>query len=953
MTDPTRWPILVAALLFCLAAAGCVQPSFEPGGLNVWAVSGSHTVAMNGTVRRETNCYSHQDKRISLRAARNETVACQLVVSAQERPLARVTLTIGQLSDKTTTLPSETVRAYRPHYVRTTREPSWQMIRQNIVPSTEPHADILVPLNAPKGGQPFDVAANSCLPVWIDVAIDASVAPGVYTSKIEIASDGTIVDQLQLQVQVLPLTLPNEMVCPIHLGVDLPKLLAHHLEREGRPYAPAGLVDGDPMAEQVRGVLDGTLRMVHAHGCSPFLTGIAPAISLEASGQLRLAWETYDRTVSSYLDGSAYPDGRGGSAWPMPVTASFPLPASYGGANSPAYGVAFQECLKQCLEHFRQKGWLDRHFVWTAPPVRAEPEPANTVLSFGTAVRQASPSLRLLTTSIPQSMKPFGWLSHEFDPALSNVVSIWAPPAQFYDEPTMKKCQAMGKSAWMLVEHPPFSPSFDIGTPEVDPRALAWQAYRYKIQGILVPTINDWPETPVSTVVAGGGSWLVYPGKPFGILGAVPSVRLKQLRRGLQDVAYLSLLKGIDKGRTADTIAKALFRYGGTAAYGDHYADGVQWPWASDPDLWDLARRLTADRILRIQGGAPGDKDAEFVQTVEWRRFIDGACKVRIYCEGVRVRSLDPSSSGGEAEVVLHLVVRNDKPEPITGRLRFGKLPVGWRAVANDLPVEALPSLARAKVSLVARASAIGTNELGIAYIPVVFDGGRQGQVEIRARLTQVTARGLERPVVVDGDLSDWPPGIRNVAGDFIVIAGQDPLLAGREPTGRATQQTVVFTGFDSQHLYLAFNCREDKPDSLPATSSNFVRYEGLLPMDGDLLEVLIDPTNAGTGQPIDVYHLVIRPTGAAFAERGVSTDTWGTSRHWPAEVRVAAARQERGWTAELSIPLSAFGREARSIKRWAINFGRYQPRLGQYSSWSGARRYLYNTRSFGNLRWP
>ena len=105
---------------------------------------------------------------------------------------------------------------------------------------------------------------------------------------------------------------------------------------------------------------------------------------------------------------------------------------------------------------------------------------------------------------------------------------------------------------------------------------------------------------------------------------------------------------------------------------------------------------------------------------------------------------------------------------------------------------------------------------------------------------------------------------------------------------------------------------------------------------------------------PIDVYHIIIRPTGATLVERGINTETgWGTARYWPAEVRVAPARQSRAWTVEVSIPLNAFDPADRSSKRWAINFGRFQPRLGEYSSWSGARRYLYNTRSFGNLQWP
>ena len=505
----------------------------------------------------------------------------------------------------------------------------------------------------------------------------------------------------------------------------------------------------------------------------------------------------------------------------------------------------------------------------------------------------------------------------------------------------------------MIPGRPPFSPSLSLCAPPVDPRAMAWQAFRYGMDGIVVPRANDWPDRPSASVMPADAAWLIWPGKPFGVAGPIPSIRLKRLRRGLQDVEYLRALKRLGDGEMADKIARALFHCGGSAAYEDHFADGCQWPWTADPELWDLARRLVADRIAQLKGQARPDENRRLARAVEWRRFVDGACKLRVYCEGVRVRSSD-DASGGSADIEFYVVIRNDRLEVVTGQVRFGKLPVGWQPVAGDRPVKDLPSLGRARMSLVARATSIGTNDVGIAYVPIVFDAGPAGTVEILARLPQLTAMRLRQPVAIDGDLSDWPAGLRNVAGDFIEVAGQDPTLAGREPTGRARQQTLVFVGVDDRRLYFAFNCREDRLDALPTTSSNFVRYDGLLPAGDDLLEILIDPTNAGTGQPIDIYRVVIRPTGAAFAGRGVETQAgWGSRRHWPADVRVATSRQDRAWSAEVSIPLSAFGQAGRSGKRWAVNFARYQSRLGEYSSWSGARRYFYNTRSFGNLTRP
>jgi len=950
-----RWrPIVTGGLAIGLVAVvGCAQAQPERE-LAVWAVSGSHRVGFSEDARRETDCYSHQHKQITLRAARNEVVACQLVLKAGDEAVERVSVAVGPLVGQKGQIPASAVRAYWPVPVRTGRVPLWLMTQSGVAASQTQWLDALVPLDAAQQGLALDVPSAETRVIWIDVAIAGDVAPGDYLGSVKIASNGVDVEQVRLRVHVLPFALPARPNVAVLVGLDMAMLFRHHLERDGRPYVPAGVVDGDSMAGQAKAVLDGTFRMLHRHRCSPFLIGLYPSVSLDASGRVRVGWETYDRTVSGYLDGTAFADRERVSGWPIPADASFPPPGSYGSANSPAYAAVLKEYMRQSAVHFRQKGWFDSHVVWTGPPDPAKTEPPERVKTFGSLVRNADAKLRLLTTTIPQSMAPFGWQNHRFDPAIADLVSIWSPPARFYDAATMTKRRATGRTTWMTIDRPPFSPSLAICAPRVDPRALAWQAFRYDIGGVVIPRINDWSGNPFSTAVPADRQWLIYPGKPFQIAGPIPSVRLKQLRRGLQDLEYLTLLKRLGAGTMAQTLARALFRYGGSAAYGDHFADGCQWPWVDEPELWDLARRLMADRIAQLSEGKPAGSDEQFVQSVEWRRLIDAACGVRVFCEGVRIRSSDQPDATAEAEMAFHFVVRNERPTPVTGQLRFGKLPVGWRAVTDNVPVNALAPLARARPSLVARAKTIGTNEAGAAYVPVVFDAGASGQIEIRARLTQVTARRLDQPVAVDGDLSDWPLGIRNVAGDFINVAGQDPLLAGREPTGRATQQTLVFVGFDRERLYFAFNCREEQVGKLPLASSNFVRYEGLLPSDTDLLEVLIDPTNAGTGQPIDIYHVMIRPTGASVARRGVATGSgWGTSRYWPADVRVAPARHERAWTVEVSIPLSAFGRAARASKRWAINFARYQPRLGEYSSWSGARRYFYNTRSFGNLKWP
>ncbi len=940
---------IVGAWAITAGLVGCGPEVVSDVRLTAWAVPGSHAVTPKDPPRIETSCFSRREGRIFLQAARNETVSCQLVMTAKEGAIPSVSLAAGELRNKTGKLAASAIRMYVPTSIAVGRSPSWLALRPSAEAPSDRVGDVLVPLNAGRGGQPLNLVAGKNTTVWVEVSIEADAAPGVYAAPIEVLSAEDSLAKLELAVRVLPFALPPRPSLPAIVGVDMRALFARHLMQSGRAYVPAGAVQGDPAAGEAASLLAYTFDLLGAHRCSPFLIGLYPSVSLDAAGKLQVNWANYDKTAEPLLGAK----GAELDAWLFPVDAEFPPPASYGGANSPAYAEALTQYVQQTLKHFEAKGWMDACFAWTETTAMDGPESPTRVKAFGERIGSRDGAPRLLTSAIPLSMKPFGWLSHEFDEDMLAFAGALAPPAQFYDVKTMQRMRALEKKTWLTSDRPPFSPSMDVAAPIVDARALPWAAFRLAAQAVFLPVVNDWPENVFQRSAMQGDDWLIYPGKAFGVAGPVSSVRLKRLRRGLQDVEYLRLLKDRGDEDTADTIAKALFRYGGTSAYGDHYADGCQWAWAEQPELWDLARKLMAMRLSELSGGEAGTSAEQFARTVEWRRLIDAACKLRVSCEGVRIREA-PSGEEGVSQVEFHVVVRNDRPSPVTGALRFGKLPVGWTPVTDALPVTSLANLARARLTLVARAKTIGTNEVGVSYVPILFDGGSAGQVEVRARLTQLTPRRLERPVTLDGNLDEWPPGIRNVAGDFITIGGEDSGVGEGKVSGRAAQQTLVFAAYDEKRLYLAFNCQEDRIATLPATSSSFVEYDGLLPSGQDLLEILIDPTNAGTGQPMDVYHVVVRPTGAVIAKRGVETGSgWGSSRFWPAEVRVSPSRQNGRWIAEVALPLSAFGQAGRSNKRWAINFARYQHRLGEYSSWSGARRYLYNTRTFGNLLWP
>jgi hypothetical protein len=226
-------------------------------------------------------------------------------------------------------------------------------------------------------------------------------------------------------------------------------------------------------------------------------------------------------------------------------------------------------------------------------------------------------------------------------------------------------------------------------------------------------------------------------------------------------------------------------------------------------------------------------------------------------------------------------------------------------------------------------------------------DGNR---TDLPARVCVLNAQRLARPVVLDGRLDEWPLATSNAAGDFVLVGALDVPKAGRASPDRPTQRTYVFAGRDNEALYIAFNCEDDALAERAVTQSNQVRYDDLWPTGEDLIEVVLDPGGAAL-VPADLLHIAVKANGAVVTERGAPClKAVGGHGDWPGGVTAAVDdRSQPGrWMVEIRIPLASLGKAAGV---WGINFARYVARLGEYSTWSGARRYLYSPASLGNIQ--
>ncbi len=943
------WLLTVVLLSVC----GCGLTGQAPVGLRIWAQSEDSAITTDSRPETQTDLFSAADRTIRLESAIGETASFQLAFRSDA-----VAEIIDEISAQDAVredgarIPADRIRFFRQVRIALDQYPGWYLRLTPHLRENRLFGDVLVPLAAPRGALPIDLRPGVTEAVWCDVQVPLGTAPGSYRCRLSVRPRGGWPASLTLNVEVWPFALPQAGHMHTLVGLRAGRLFERHLDVAGRPYSPQRLSGEDPMYPKAAALLVEALRLLHDHRCTAMVTDVQPARAVGADGGLTLDWTDYDRLMGPAIDGSGFDDRIGAGLWPMPITSTAPDPGVYGGWGSPGHERMLIDYLRLSVAHFLQKGWMNRHFVRIAVPAADPAEAYRQFEWLGGVLRAADTRLATVCPLPPQSMAPYGWTEHPFKD-VSPLTSIWAVQAQYADRRQMAAQLEAGKRLWLEPSRPPYSGSLCCAAPPADARSLAWQAYLLGCEALLIADGNDWPD---SERQAGAASerCLIWPGKPFGLDRPVPSVRLKRLRRGAQDREYLWLLERHGSPGLARRFAGDLFAFGGTDCYVEHFLDGRAGGWVTDPAAWALARRVMARELAAsMPGGAkaraaatPEDGPGLARHELDWARYTETVRRVRVDVEGVRVRPAEGGSPGLEAVVSVF----NATPRPVGGIATFAGTPAGWQPAGDPNPITALEPLRFARRIVRALASEIEPNPDGVVSTELTFTLTDGRVIPAPGRLCLLTAQSLPEAPVLDGRLDDWPLGTTNVAGDFVLVGAADVPKQGRPSPDRASQQTVVLVGHHGQDLYLAFNCRDDHPGGRSVSRSNQVRYDDLWPVGEDLVEVLLDPTGRAVSAG-ELLHIVVKANGAVIAERGAAClRVLGQHGDWPA--RIAAAVDDRAssnaWTVEIRIPMAALGPHEPLM---GVNFGRFHAGLGEYSSWSGARRQLYSPSSLGNMR--
>ncbi|MCG3137706.1 MAG: hypothetical protein HJJLKODD_01556 [Phycisphaerae bacterium] len=950
--------ISIGSVISCVVLlSGCLQPgttaTTNSGLVAVQVMDGAWRVPAAMTGNLACPIYDPVNNRLRVRAARAETIGFGVVYTADKMRLTNLTVQADALSGPAGTLDAGLIQFYRVLPVTYDRFPGWQIKTYEPNERTHNIPDVLIPSQAPREGQPYRLNSGEMLLMWVDIEIPIGTPPGQYNSRLQLASGTTSLREIPLSLEVMPQTLPADVQPALVGPVNLPLLLGHHLSIDGEPYVPERILRDAPLYNESVALVHETLRLLQAHRITPVLTQLYPLSKLDERGELTLDWQDYDQLVGALLDGELYPQQQPQRYWMVPFDEKFPTPPAYDPLSSPSYTRTVLQYLTLVSEHFEQRGWLEQAVLFLPWDKQWTDSAINRTRLYAGMARRAAPNLSLLAELPPQNLQPFGWQDYP-NVELGGYVDIWCPPAQFYDPQVFNQPQLRSARKWLKLDRPPYSGSISLSATDTVIRLTALQAGRLGAEAVLLPEINHWTsdfqQRDVVSQLAMNPPPLLLPGEFCGLATPVPTLRLKLLRQGIQDLAWMQLARehSPESSQLVETLQQFLVRRGGAQAYGVHLASGVYDGWQRETVWWNYARDLLIDLLNREPSGAHPDI-AAVLQDIPWQRFLDANQQVTLQSYGSRIQ-LHAGGTGParQFQIELLLAINNQSLQPIRARIDFGALPIGWSSSPAS-PVQLVLPMSTQPITLTATAESIATGPDGVLYVPVMMNVNDGEAITSQVRVTHLTARRLRTPPVLDGDLADWPIGVGNVVGNFTSIsqsAVRSTALPVREP-----QDVIGFVAMDDHDLYFAFHCFTPDRLETAATQRNFVTYEDRLPIGEELLEILIDSSNSGSRAPSDLYHLVIKPNGSVMAERGLRC--WpqiGPISDWAAQVEVATRILDDRWIAEIRLPLNSLGDRASGVRSWGINFARFNLQTWDYSTWSGAQWDAYDPLSLGNM---
>jgi hypothetical protein len=608
------------------AASGGVAGTSTPmdAGLKVWAINDSVRVdpirnqpfeenpglfpdGVRPGYKQSNLVWDGAARRISLKAARNETVAFQVVIERGGEKLTNVNVALADLAEPSgAKIPLANFDMFREWYVHV-KNPSKQTY--TLGPGWYP--DGLLPCLRWSGNlypdtyvMPFDLPdplnnvgkEQQSQAMWVDIYIPRSrqaAPPGKYTAPITISSDQGKTE-LTLELQVWDFELPEEshLKPSIHTNTEI-NTFSEELELK-------------------------YYHLTRKHRMSISCLGYAPALKVSGTN-VEIDWSKYDARLSKYFDGSAFTEkyGYSGPGYGVPTEyivlpfdaypwnlykiprgiqmsgkewkfyAPWPVRMPRQGPT-PEYRAIWKNAFQAYQAHFDQHpAWNKTEMVvfFNSLDESYDEVSRNRMFYFGELMKESNvPRLKYRVD---------GSYPKETTKQLLKILDIANLGLQNCTPENAEEFKKHGIQLWYYQNAASYMDGDGLKC-----RALSWFAWKQRtdswdIWEMDFGSLRAWQYTETYHHQNGAGM-LVYRGETMGLDEPAASIRLKGMRRGSQDYEYFWLLSQAPGGRKVVDEAVRKIVHG---SYSRKQSFGAPGMWIHDPDEWDRMRLKIGDAI--------------------------------------------------------------------------------------------------------------------------------------------------------------------------------------------------------------------------------------------------------------------------------------------------------------------------------------------------------------------
>ncbi|MFC1699966.1 glycoside hydrolase domain-containing protein [Candidatus Omnitrophota bacterium] len=573
---------LVSIFTFVIAASfvlnGCASKSTNTDkAVSVWAIGDCYKVNpangkvfnpfVKGDYKAKNFIWDAAQSTVYLSGAKNEYVSFQVIVDAKDY-LNGVDVLSSEFKGPSV-ISNENVKLFKEHYLKVKKTSSWPL------PSTGlgEYPDALIPLDRAYKDIPFSVRDKRNQAIWVDVYIPKDVKAGEYQAVFSVIGEEFNPRSITVKLTVWDFMLPD----------------AAHL-RAWTNYFDLDVGYGvNRNSEEYLEVERNVMRLCHDHRMEALHrhAKLYPRLEDDIGDLIYVNWEPYDQRIGAFLDGTLFDNRTPPNMYLLPVN-------TWPDQRWPKMPFHMQQTLTATIKHFHAKGWdLNKGYVylWDEP----EKEDLAELMKWAKFIKSNAPQLKTTVAFLrnfdAQTVKEF-----------SSYVDLWMVDAGKVDLKLFKELKSMGKEVGFYQQGEPWCGNENLDTDGLGFRTWPWIAAKYDIETIYLYVMTNWWrvykkggiwENPQNESWSNSQGVLIYPGKYLNTLEAIGSVRLKQLRRGMQDYEYIYLAKKM--GKDPQPIVNSIVK---RALSETQRSGGSHGEWSRDPEDWFKARKKLASLIL-------------------------------------------------------------------------------------------------------------------------------------------------------------------------------------------------------------------------------------------------------------------------------------------------------------------------------------------------------------------